>query len=227
MTPAVRQFIKIVVKISYKTGVRSSGSATRFISISKISYLELSNKSDLSNYINLCLNNFNKHIDKYSPIMPDGLIVEYLFVSKNEYNAGVSQKIVDFSPAGVFQFPLTTDYKSLSDKVSVKNVGLTKYYTYSKCKGLKNSENATFVVNNIHSDNTLEINNVTLDLNKLIYTFTDKLNKVTGEFSRSFSSSNQEVTNNFKTTLLNNKDSIDPIKNNGLNEEFNILTLDC
>ena len=159
--------------------------------------------------------------------MPDGLIVEYLFVSKNEYNAGLNQKIVDFSPAGVFQFPLTTDYKSLSDKVSVKNVGLTKYYTYSKCKGLKNSENATFVVNNIHSDNTLEIKNVTLDLNKLIYTFTDKLNKVTGEFSRSFSSSNQEVTNNFKTTLLNNKDSIDPIKNNGLNEEFNIITLDC
>ena len=38
--------------------LRSSGSATRFISISKISYLELSNKSDLSNYINLCLNNF-------------------------------------------------------------------------------------------------------------------------------------------------------------------------
>ena len=33
VTPAVRQFIKIVVKISYKTGVRSSGSATRFISI--------------------------------------------------------------------------------------------------------------------------------------------------------------------------------------------------
>ena len=58
VTPAVRQFIKIVVKISYKTGVRSSGGATRFISISKISYLELSNKSDLSNYINLCLNNF-------------------------------------------------------------------------------------------------------------------------------------------------------------------------
>ena len=69
--------------------------------------------------------------------MPDGLIVEYLFVSKNEYNAGVSQKIVDFSPAGVFQFPLTTDYKSLSDKVSVKNVvaePLTKYYTASGLK---------------------------------------------------------------------------------------------
>ena len=78
--------------------------------------------------------------------MPDGLIVEYLFVSKNEYNAGVSQKIVDFSPAGAFQFPLTTDYKSLSDKVSVKNVvaePLTKYYTYSKCKRFKNSENTT------------------------------------------------------------------------------------
>ena len=89
------------------------------------------------------------------------------------------------------------------------------------------------MVNNIHSDNTLEINNVRAEplyLNKLIYTFTDKLNKVTpggSELSRSFSSSKQEVTNNFKTTLLNNKDSIDPIKNNGLNEEFNILTLDC
>ena len=72
--------------------------------------------------------------------MPDGLIVEYLFVSKNEYNAGLNQKIVDFShPSGrgAFQFPLTTDYKSLSDKVSVKNVvaePLTKYYTASGLK---------------------------------------------------------------------------------------------
>ena len=75
--------------------------------------------------------------------MPDGLIVEYLFVSKNEYNAGLRQKIVDFShpsgPSGrgAFQFPLTTDYKSLSDKVSVKNVvaePLTKYYTASGLK---------------------------------------------------------------------------------------------
>ena len=129
---------------------------------------------------------------------------------------GSARKLLTLAtpPGGAFQFALTTDYKSLSDKVSVKNVvaePLTKYYTYSKCKGFKNSENTTFVVNNLHSDNTLEIYNVRAEplyFKHLLYTFTDKLNKVTGELTRSFSSSNQEVTNYLKTTLLNNKDSI-------------------
>ena len=50
---AATQFIKIISKVGCKTGDK-----TRFISISTFSYLDLNNKTDLTNYINLCVNNF-------------------------------------------------------------------------------------------------------------------------------------------------------------------------
>ena len=50
---APTQFIKIISKVGCKTGDK-----TRFISISTFSYLDLNNKTDLTNYINLCVNNF-------------------------------------------------------------------------------------------------------------------------------------------------------------------------
>ena len=50
---AAQPFIKIISKVGCKSGTK-----TRFISISTFSYLDLNNKTDLSNYINLCVNNF-------------------------------------------------------------------------------------------------------------------------------------------------------------------------
>ena len=168
-------------------------------------------------------------MDQYSPITPNELYLNYAYINKTEYKNKFkynswAPKTVDFND---FEFPLTVDYKSLSNKVAVKHVWLTKYTQYKDCKGFKNANNTTFVVNNIHSDNTLEINNVTLYFKHLLYTFTDKLNKVTGELTRSFSSSKQEVTNNFKSSTVKNVGSIDPLINNGLQNEFKCLTLDC
>ena len=171
-------------------------------------------------------------MDQYSPITPNELYLNYSYIGKTEYKnkfkynswAGLRHKTVDFNE---FEFPLTTDYKSLSDKVSVKTVGITKYTYYKDCKGFKNANNTTFVVNNIHSDENIEINNVTLYFNKLIYTFTDKLNKVTGEVVRSFSSSKQEISNNFKSSTVKNVGTIDPLINNGMQNDTKFLTLDC
>ena len=53
---AATQFIKIISKVGCKGSTR--GEKTRFISISTFSYLDLNNKTDLTNYINLCVNNF-------------------------------------------------------------------------------------------------------------------------------------------------------------------------
>ena len=56
---APTQFIKIISKVGCKgSGSAASGAKTRFISISTFSYLDLNNKTDLTNYINLCVNNF-------------------------------------------------------------------------------------------------------------------------------------------------------------------------
>ena len=126
-----------------------------------------------------------------------------------------------------FELPLTVDYKSLSNKVAVKHVGLTKYTQYKDCKGFKNANNTTFVVKNLISDANYEVNNVTLYFNKLTYTFTDMLNKSNGEITRSFSSSEQEISNNFKSSAVKNVGTIDPLINNGLQNEFKCLTLDC
>ena len=192
---ASQPFIKIISKVGCKSGGGTQRSSTRFISISTFSYLDLNNKTDLTNYINLCVNNFNKHMDQYSPITPNELYLNYSYIGKTEYNNKFkynswAPKTVDFTE---FDFPLTVDYKSLSNKQNIKTVGITKYTYYKDCKGFKNANNTTFVVNNIHSDNTLEINNVTLYFKHLLYTFTDKLNKVTGELTRSFSSSNKKL----------------------------------
>ena len=83
------------------------------------------------------------------------------------------------------------------------------------------------MVNNIHSDNMLEINNVTLYFSPkdcggrrtLTYTFTDKLNKSNGEITRSFSSSEQKISNNFKFSTVENVGTIDPLINNGLQND--------
>lgn len=145
-------------------------------------------------------------MDKYSPISPNNLYLTYDFINKTEYidklkyNAW-TDKIVNFNE---FDFPLTTDYKSLSEKSTVKTVGLTKYVHHTKCKGFNNASNTSFVVNNIHSDDSIEIYNVTLYVNtsghKNKYNFIDKLNKLSGEVTRSFTSSNQEITNNIKAS---------------------------
>ena len=138
-------------------GASKSGSKTRFISISTFSYINLNNSKDLYNYINLCVaepNNFNKHMGaepQYSPITPNELYLNYAYINKTEYKnkfkynswAGLRHKTVDFND---FEFPLTVDYKSLSNKVAVKHVGLTKYTQYKDCKGFKNANNTTFVV---------------------------------------------------------------------------------
>ena len=178
---AASQFIKIISKVGCKTGEK-----TRFISISTFSYLDLNNKTDLTNYINLCVNNFNKHMDQYSPITPNELYLNYSYIGKTEYknkfkyNAW-APKTVDFNE---FDFPLTVEYKSLSGRQNIKTVGLTKYTQYKDCKGFKNANNTTFVVKNLISDANYEVNNVTLYFNKLTYTFTDMLNKSNGEITR-------------------------------------------
>ena len=143
---ASTQFIKIISKVGCKTGGK-----TRFISISTFSYINLNNSKDLYNYINLCVaepNNFNKHMDQYSPITPNELYLNYAYINKTEYKNKFkynswAPKTVDFND---FEFPLTVDYKSLSNKVAVKHVGLTKYTQYKDCKGFKNANNTTFVV---------------------------------------------------------------------------------
>ena len=73
-------FIKIISKVGCK-----SGSKTRFISISTFSYINLNNSKDLYNYINLCVNNFTKHMDQYSPITPNELYLNYAYINKTEY----------------------------------------------------------------------------------------------------------------------------------------------
>ena len=142
-------FIKIISKVGCKgSGSAASGTKTRFISISTFSYINLNNSKDLYNYINLCVNNFTKHMDQYSPITPNELYLNYAYINKTEYKNKFkynswAPKTVDFND---FEFPLTVDYKSLSNKVAVKHVGLTKYTQYKDCKGFKNANNTTFVV---------------------------------------------------------------------------------
>ena len=168
-------------------------------------------------------------MDQYSPITPNELYLNYAYINKTEYKNKFkynswAPKTVDFND---FEFPLTVDYKSLSNKVAVKHVGLTKYTQYKDCKGFKNANNTTFVVKNLISDANYEVNNVTLYFNKLTYTFTDMLNKSNGEITRSFSSSEQEISNNFKSSTVKNVGTIDPLINNGLLNDTKILTLDC
>ena len=227
---ASTQFIKIIRKVGCKgSGSAASGTKTRFISISTFSYINLNNSKDLYNYINLCVNNFTKHMDQYSPITPNELYLNYAYINKTEYKNKFkynswAPKTVDFND---FEFPLTVDYKSLSNKVAVKHVGLTKYTQYKDCKGFKNANNTTFVVKNLISDANYEVNNVTLYFNKLTYTFTDMLNKSNGEITRSFSSSEQEISNNFKSSTVKNVGTIDPLINNGMQNDTKFLTLDC
>ena len=87
---ASTQFIKIISKVGCKgSGSAASGTKTRFISISTFSYINLNNSKDLYNYINLCVaepNNFNKHMDQYSPITPNELYLNYSYIGKTEYN---------------------------------------------------------------------------------------------------------------------------------------------
>ena len=171
-------------------------------------------------------------MDQYSPITPNELYLNYAYINKTEYKnkfkynswAGLRHKTVDFND---FEFPLTVDYKSLSNKVAVKHVGLTKYTQYKDCKGFKNANNTTFVVKNLISDANYEVNNVTLYFNKLTYTFTDMLNKSNGEITRSFSSSEQEISNKFKSSTVKNVGTIDPLINNGMQNDTKFLTLDC
>ena len=53
------------------------------------------------------------------------------------------------------------------------------------------------------------------------------LNKSNGEITRSFSSSEQEISNNFKSSTVKNVGTIDPLINNGVQNDNKILTLDC
>lgn len=110
-------YVKVIAKVGSK-----QGNKTRFLSISQFSYLDLNNSKDITNYLNLCIRNFNKLIDNYSPISPNDLYLTYSFISKNEYKDKYkfnswAPKIVDFNE---FEFPLTTDYASLSNSKKLK-----------------------------------------------------------------------------------------------------------